>query len=650
MSTTITQLLRETRSFAPTPTFKANASLHEYGDYESLWERAKNEPELFWHEQAQNFLEWQQPWDHVLEETKPHHYRWFAGGRLNATWNCLDRHLEKRADKVAVHWEGEPGDRKSLTYKELHTEVCRFANVLKKLKVQTGDIVTLYLPLIPELVIAILACARIGATHNVVFAGFSAQALRDRINDCSSKVVLTADGGYRKGKAIPLKDIVDEALESAPSVQDVVVLMRTGMPITMHRGRDLWWHQQVNKASAKHKAEAFASEHPLFLLYTSGSTGKPKGIMHSTGGYLLGATLSTKYMFDLKDDDLLWCTADAGWITGHTYSIYGPLSNGASIFLYEGAPNQPHWGRFWQMIEKYKISILYTAPTAIRAFMKEGPKWPEQYNLSSLRLLGSVGEPINPEAWMWYHTIIGKERCPIIDTWWQTETGSVMITALPGCMSTKPGSAAKPFFGVVPEIVDEKGSPVPRNQGGYLIIRQPWPSMMLGIYGDPQRHVDLYWSKIPKVYFTGDGARQDEDGYFWIMGRVDDVINVSGHRLSTMEIESALVSHAAVAEAAVVGKKDELRGEAIVCFVTLKSGAKVDNEQLKHYVAQQIGALARPQDIQQVAALPKTRSGKIMRRLLRAIAEGEKVQGDLSTLEDISTLERLYPETYSIAY
>lgn len=647
MSASITQLLKENRSFRPPSNFQSKAILNDETVYRTLWTQAKDQPEVFWDEQARNLLHWTKPWDEVLEEKEPYQFRWFAGGALNASWNCLDRHLEKRRDKIAVHWEGEPGDHRTFTYGQLHEEVCKFANVLKAQGVNAGDIVTIYMPLLPELVIAILGCARIGATHNVVFAGFSAQALRDRIKDCSSKLVITADGGFRKGKTLDLKCIVDEALEDAPSVNNVIVLMRAGVPITMKTKRDLWWHKLVSEASSHHEAEGFPSEHPLFLLYTSGSTGKPKGIVHGTGGYLLGATLSTKYVFDLKEEDLLWCTADAGWITGHSYSIYGPLSNGASVFLYEGAPNEPHWGRFWHNIEKYKITILYTAPTAIRAFMKEGRNWPDQYDLSSLRLLGSVGEPINPEAWMWYHAVVGKSQCPIIDTWWQTETGGMMMTPLPGITATKPGSAAIPFFGVVPEIVDELGNAVERNHGGYLIIKQPWPSMMLGIYGDKNRHKELYWSKFPNVYFTGDGARQDEDGYFWIMGRVDDVLNVSGHRLSTMEIESALVSFPSIAEAAVVAKKDELRGEAVVCFVTLKKGHLAESnfaDLVKNHVSHAIGTIARPQDVHVVEVLPKTRSGKIMRRLLRAMAAGEAVQGDLSTLEDRSALELRFPE------
>ncbi len=647
MSASISQLLREDRSFPPTQAFQSQALLNNEAEYLKIWNEAKDHPESFWAKQAQSLLLWRSPWKKVLEEKHPYEFRWFVGGKLNASENCLDRHLSTRGDKIALHWEGEPGEHRVFTYKELHAEVCKFANVLLSQSVVAGDIVTIYMPLIPELVIAMLACARIGATHNVVFAGFSAQALQDRIQDSSSKLVITADGGFRKGKIIELKAIVDEALPNTPTVKRVIVLMRAGTPVNMKKDRDFWWHKLVEEASSQHKAEAFASEHPLFILYTSGSTGKPKGIVHGTGGYLVGATLSTKYVFDLKENDLHWCTADAGWITGHTYSIYGPLSNGASVFMYEGAPNQPHWGRFWHLIEKYKITILYTAPTAIRAFMKEGRTWPDQFDLSSLRLLGSVGEPINPEAWMWYHTVIGKARCPIVDTWWQTETGGIMMSALPGFSSTKPGSAAIPFFGVVPEIVDDHGKSVPVNHGGYLVIKQPWPSMMLGIYGDKERHKVLYWSRFPKVYFTGDGARKDKDGYFWIMGRVDDVLNVAGHRLSTMEIESALVSHPFIAEAAVVGKKDELRGEAIVCFVTLKQGKAADEhfkDVLKEHVVHAIGALARPQDIHIVEILPKTRSGKIMRRLLRAMAAGEEIKGDLSTLEDRSALELHFPE------
>lgn len=648
MSQSISQLLKENRVFSAPSSFVSKANLNDSKTYETLWREAKDHPEKFWKNKALSYLSWEKTPSKILEEREPNTYRWFVDGQLNASVNCLDRHLSKQGDKIAIHWEGEPGDKKSYTYSELHREVCRFANLLKNQNVKTGDFVTIYMPLIPELVIAMLACARIGATHNVVFAGFSAQALHERIQNCSSKLLLTADGAYRKGKILELKNIVDEALSTPSTVEKVIVLMRTGSQIQMKPNRDFWWHRLLEETDDKHSPEYFSSEHPLFILYTSGSTGKPKGIVHGTGGYLLSVTMTTKYILDLKDEDLLWCTADAGWITGHSYSVYGPLSNGGSIFLYEGAPNQPHWGRFWQMIDKYKISILYTAPTAIRAFMKEGRHWPDQYDLKSLRLLGSVGEPINPEAWMWYNTVIGKESCPIIDTWWQTETGSIMISPLPGITKTKPGSAAIPFFGIVPDIVDDEGKSVPQNHGGYLILKQPWPSMMLGIYGEKTRHREIYWSKFPNQYFTGDGARRDEDGYFWIMGRVDDVINVSGHRLSTMELESSLVSHASVAEAAVVAKKDPIKGECIVCFVTLKKDHQKEKnleELLKQHIVHQIGSLARPDQINIVEMLPKTRSGKIMRRLLRAIAAGEVIQGDLSTLEDKSALEIRFPES-----
>ncbi len=632
----ITKLMQETRSFTPPESFCSQALLNDQQEYLKLWTLAKDEPEIFWGQQAKDLLDWSKPWQSVLEEREPSQFSWFEGGELNASWNCLDRHLLTRKDKTAILWEGEPGEQKKLTYAELHTEVCKFANVLQELGVKMGDVVSIYMPLLPELAIAMLACARLGATHNVVFAGFSAHALQDRIQDSHSKLVVTADGGFRKGKVVPLKEVLDEALKDLTFEVKVIVFKRSGIPVVMNSQREFWWQSLMDKASPTHKAQAVPADHPLFLLYTSGSTGKPKGIMHRTGGYLLGATLSSKYIFDLKEEDILWCTADAGWITGHSYSIYGPLANGATIFLYEGAPNQPHWGRFWELIEKYRVSILYTAPTAIRSFMREGNEWPKKYDLSSLRLLGSVGEPINPEAWIWYHQVIGKERCPIIDTWWQTETGGIMISALPGLTPTKPGSAAIPFFGVVPAIVDAQGHDLPANRGGYLIIRKPWPSMMLGIFGDTNRHRSLYWSRFPNVYFTGDGAHQDEDGYFWIMGRVDDVLNVSGHRLSTMEIESALVSHQSVAEAAVVGKKDDLRGEAICCFLILKKDQTESlelAEQLKHHVVHQIGGLARPHEIHFVDSLPKTRSGKIMRRLLRATAAGEVHSGDMSTLE-----------------
>ncbi|MBI2603724.1 MAG: acetate--CoA ligase [Deltaproteobacteria bacterium] len=637
MTISIDQVLREDRSFPPSSEFSSQANLQSEEDYKRLWNFAKDEPETFWAEQASKYLKWEKTWDQVLVEKENCHFEWFVGGTLNACTNCVDRHLKDRGDKTAILWEGEPGETRALTYRDLHKEICKFANVLTKLGVSERDVVTIYMPMVPELLIAMLACARIGAMHNVVFAGFSAQALQERINNSRTKVVVTADGGFRKGKSLPLKATVDESLKQADTVEKVVVLKRTNAEISMTAGRDFWWMDLMEKASEHHKAKAFDAEHPLFLLYTSGSTGKPKGILHTTGGYLLGATFSMQMIFDLKEEDIFWCTADAGWVTGHSYVTYGPLSAGATVVIYEGSPNFPDFGRFWKIVEKHKVSILYTAPTAIRAFMREGKKWPESYDLSSLRLLGTVGEPINPEAWIWYREVIGGKRCPIVDTWWQTETGGILIAPLPGISATHPGSASVPFFGVVAEVVDEKGKALPPNKGGFLVIRKPWPNMLRGIYGDGKRYREQYWSQIPGSYFTGDSARRDAEGNFWIMGRVDDVINVSGHRLSTMEIESSLVSHTAVAEAAVVGKPDPIKGEALSCFVILKDGQKKSEglvEELKQHVALQIGALARPSELCLVDSLPKTRSGKIMRRVLRALASGEKISGDLSTLED----------------
>ncbi|MGE0172683.1 MAG: acetate--CoA ligase [Oligoflexales bacterium] len=641
----IDNLLRETRSFAPSKSFKSKALLADETEYQRLWEFSKNEPEKFWAEQAAKHLHWFTNWNKVLTWDLPD-AKWFVGGKLNAAFNCLDRHvLNGKGEKPAIVWEGEPGDKRKLTYRELLHEVSRFANALENMGVVSGDKVTLYMPLVPELAIAVLACARIGAIHSVVFAGFSSEALADRNNDAGAKLLITADGLWRKGHIVKLKDIADDALAKSPTVKKAVVLKRTGEPVNMVAGRDVYWHEATKGVSTNHLAKPLDSEHPLFLLYTSGSTGKPKGVLHTTGGYLLGVTMTMKYVFDLKENDLFWCTADIGWVTGHSYVVYGPLSSGATIFMYEGAPMTPDPGRFWQMIERYKISILYTAPTAIRAFIRTGTSWPEKYDLSSLRLLGSVGEPINPEAWMWYHEVIGKKKCPIVDTWWQTETGGIMITPLPGVHSTVPGSACKPFFGVVPEVVDEKGKPLPANTGGYLVIKQPWPSMLRTVYGDHDRFKKQYWSHIPGAYFTGDSARRDENGNFWVMGRVDDVLNVSGHRLSTMEVESALVSHKNVAEAAVVGRHDDLKGEAIVCFVTPKADAPHSLVQdLKDHVVKQIGALARPEEIRLCTALPKTRSGKIMRRLLRDIAAKKTVTGDISTLEDLTVVASLAEE------
>lgn len=643
-SNNITSVLKEDRLFPPPEEFQKRAHIQSMEEYERLWKYSVEQPETFWKEQAESLLDWFKPFDKVLEWETPF-AKWFLGGKLNACYNCVDRHLTTaRKNKAAIIWEGEPGDTRVLTYQELHREVSKFANVLKGLGVEKGDRVTLYMPLIPELAIATLACARIGAPHSVVFGGFSAEALSERNNDAHAKLVVTADGGWRRGKVVPLKENVDASLAKSPSVKNVVVFKRTGQDVVMQQGRDLWWHDLMADASADCPAEEVDSEHPLFLLYTSGSTGKPKGVLHTTGGYMLGAMLSTKYIFDLKEEDTYWCTADVGWITGHSYVVYGPLANGASVVMFEGAPNWPDEGRFWQIVERYRVNILYTAPTAIRAFIKWGDKWPKKYDLSSLRLLGTVGEPINPEAWMWFHETIGGGRCPIVDTWWQTETGSILITPLPGVTPITPGSATRPFFGIQPQVVDKDGNPVPPDAGGLLVIAKPWPSMLRTIYGDDERFKQQYWSQIPGKYFTGDGARCDSRGYFWIMGRVDDVLNVSGHRLSTMEVESALVSHAKVAEAAVVGRPHPIKGEAITCFVTLEEGAEVTDQlktELMSHVVSQIGALARPEEIRFTESLPKTRSGKIMRRLLRDVAAGRQSTGDTTTLEDFTVLARL---------
>ncbi len=606
-------------------------------------ERGLKDPEGFWADHASE-LEWSRPWERVLEWNPPF-AKWFTGGRINVSANCLDRHITTwRKNKAAIIWEGEPGDTRVLTYQDLHREVCKFSNVLKAKGVRAGDRVSLYMPMIPELAIAMLACARIGATHTVVFGGFSAEALKDRINDAQVTLVVTADGGYRKGKDVPLKANVDKALADAPGVKSVIVVRRTAGHVEMMPGRDSWWDQEMEQMSSLCEAEPLDPEHPLFILYTSGTTGKPKGVVHSTAGYLLGIHLTSKWIFDLRDDDTYWCTADIGWVTGHSYVIYGILSNGATTLMYEGAPMEPEPDRFWKIIEKYRVTVFYTAPTAIRAFIRQGEEWPNRHDLSSLRLLGTVGEPINPEAWMWYHRVIGKERCPIVDTWWQTETGMILISPLPGVTPTKPGSATRPFPGIVADVVDKEGRSVPLGQGGYLVIRNPWPAMLRTIYGDPERYVKQYWSIVEGCYFTGDGARRDKDGYFWIMGRVDDVMNVAGHRLGTMEIESAFVSHPSVAEAAVVGKPDELKGTAIAVFVTLEKSVRPSEalrEELRRHVVKEIGAIARPDEIRFAEALPKTRSGKIMRRLLRDIASGAETMGDTTTLEDYSVLASL---------
>ncbi len=638
----ITSVLKETRLFPPPVEFVTHTRVNGT-ERDRLAEWAKLDPDAFWAEQSKS-LHWFKPWKTVLDWSNAPHAKWFVGGTINASYNCLDRHLAERGNKAAIVWEGEPGDSRTLTYQQLHREVCKFANALKSLGVQKGDRVTIYMPMTPEAAIAMLACARIGAMHSVVFGGFSADAVADRNNDAGSKLVITADGGWRRGKVVPLKANVDEALAKSPTVQTCIVFNRCDTKVEMKPGRDVWWHDLMATASADCPAEELDSEHPLFILYTSGSTGKPKGVLHTTGGYMLGTSLTHKWVFDIRDSDVYWCTADVGWITGHSYIVYGPLCNGATVVMYEGAPNAPKEDRFWEIIAKYRVTIFYTAPTAIRAFIKWGDHHPKAHDLSSLRLLGSVGEPINPEAWMWYHTVIGGGRCPIVDTWWQTETGAIMIAPLPGAMPTKPGSATKPLPGIQAEVVDKAGHAVPPNAGGFLVVKRPWPSMMRTIYGDDARFVSTYWTHYPGIYFTADGARQDEDGYIWVMGRVDDVLNVSGHRLSTMEVESALVGHAKVAEAAVVGRPDDLKGEGIVCFVTLKAGNAPTDElkaELKAHVAHSIGALARPDEIRFTDALPKTRSGKIMRRFLRDIAAGRQSTGDATTLEDLNVLAKL---------
>jgi acetyl-CoA synthetase len=654
----ITSVLHEDRVFPPPKSFSKKARIGSPAQYRKLYNESIRQPEKFWGRQAKEELRWFKPWKKVLHWKLPY-AKWFEGGQLNVSDNCLDRHLgTPTANKAALIWEGEPagpgtpGEERVYTYKQLHHEVCLFANVLKRNGVKKGDRVIIYLPMVPEAAIAMLACTRIGAVHSVIFGGFSAQSVADRIFDSQAKLVITADGGFRRGTTVPLKKNVDEALSLqdasggllAKSVQKVIVLRRTHQEIQIQDGRDVWWHRELQHVDAVCPAEKMESEAPLFILYTSGSTGKPKGILHTTAGYLLYAKLTSKYVFDLRPEDVYWCTADVGWVTGHSYVVYGPLANGATSFMYEGAPNYPEPDRFWRIVAKYGVSILYTAPTAIRAFMKWGRQWPEKHDLSSLRLLGTVGEPINPEAWMWYHEVIGGKRCPIVDTWWQTETGGIMITPLPGAIAAKPGSATLPFFGIVPEVVDDEGRALPQNAGGKLVIRQPWPGMLRGVWGDPKRYADTYWGEVQDSYFTGDGCRQDKDGYFWIVGRIDDVLNVAGHRIGTAEVESALVSNLKVAEAAVVGRPDDMKGQALVAFVTLKSGVAASpaiREELRGHVAREIGAVAKPDDIRFAEALPKTRSGKIMRRLLKQIAVGGDIKGDTTTLEDFAVLAKL---------
>ncbi len=635
---TIDALLKEDRIYRPAAAFRRQANLSDPG----IYRKAARRPDAFWGSVAKELV-WSRRWKKVLQWDPPN-ARWFVGGKTNISVNCLDRHLKTEVrNRAAILWEGEPGEERTLTYAQLHRETCRFAGVLRRLGVRKGDRVTLYLPMIPELAIAMLACARIGAVHSVVFAGFSAESLRDRINDSRATVLITADGGYRRGAQIPLKQIADEALRATPSIQHVVIVQRGKFPVDVVEGRDHWWHQLLQNAPADCPAESMDSTDMLFILYTSGTTGKPKGIVHTTGGYMVGVYATTRWVFDIKPTDVYWCTADIGWVTGHSYVVYGPLANGATVLMYEGAPDWPDRSRLWQMVEKYGVTIFYTAPTAIRAFMRWGIEWPAKSDLSSLRLLGTVGEPINPEAWIWYQKYIGGGRCPIVDTWWQTETGMIMISPLPGITATRPGSATHPIPGVQAEVLNDRGQ-VLKTGGGYLAITRPWPAMMQTIYGDPQRYIDTYWSRWNRsTYFAGDGARRDRQGYFWLLGRVDDVLNVSGHRIGTMEVESALVDHPSVAEAAVVGRSHDLKGQALAAFVTLKEGIDTSRpltDELKSHVARKIGALARPDDVIFTAELPKTRSGKIMRRLLRDIAEG-KALGDMTTLADPTVIESL---------
>lgn len=641
MSETLENLLNETRQFPPPAEFAAAANVTE-----GVYAEARQDRLAFWEQQARR-LSWAKDWDQVLDWSNPPFAKWFVGGQLNVAYNCLDRHIEAgRGDKVAIHWEGEPGDTRTITYADLHRSVCQAANALTGLGVAAGDRVAIYMPMIPEAAVAMLACARIGATHSVVFGGFSADALSGRVDDASAKVVITADGGFRRGKPSGLKTIVDEAAAKSPSIEKVIVVRRTGQDVEWDDTRDLWWHDVVETASAEHTAQPFDAEHPLFILYTSGTTAKPKGILHTTGGYLTQVSYTHHAVFDLKpDSDVYWCTADIGWVTGHSYIVYGPLSNGATQVMYEGTPDTPHRGRFWELIQKYKITILYTAPTAIRTFMKWGDDIPAGFDLSSLRLLGSVGEPINPEAWMWYREHIGGDRCPIVDTWWQTETGAIMISPLPGVTGAKPGSAMRPLPGIAADVVDDQAQSVPDGGGGYLVLREPWPSMLRTIWGDDERFKETYWSRFQDMYFAGDGAKKDADGDLWLLGRVDDVMLVSGHNISTTEVESALVSHPKVAEAAVVGATDPTTGQAIVAFTIPRGGVETEGEagealiqELRNHVAKTLGPIAKPRQIMLVPELPKTRSGKIMRRLLRDVAENRSL-GDVTTLQDSTVMD-----------
>jgi acetyl-CoA synthetase len=657
-STSIVSVLQEHRVFAPGKDFAKNAHIKSMSQYRKMYEQSIRTPDKFWAKQAKDELVWFKPWKKVLDWKEPF-AKWFVGGKLNVSFNCLDRHLgTATANKAALIWEGEPaapgkpGEQRTLTYQQLHHQVCLCANILKRNGLKKGDRVLIYMPMVAESAVAMLACARLGAVHSVVFGGFSAQSVADRVQDSQARFVITADGGFRRGAVVPLKQNVDDALKLkdaqgellAKTIEKVLVLRRAENQVEMQPGRDVWWHEELRHVNAHCPAEKMDSEAPLFILYTSGSTGKPKGILHTTAGYLLWVRMTTRYVLDLRPEDVYWCTADVGWVTGHSYIVYGPLANGATSLMYEGAPNFPEPDRFWSIVERYGVSVFYTAPTAIRAFMKWGVEWPRKHDLSSLRLLGTVGEPINPEAWIWYHQVIGGKRCPIIDTWWQTETGGMMITPLPGATPTKPGSATLPFFGIVPEVVDDNGKTVPRNCGGKLVIRKPWPAMLRGLWGDPERYRSTYWAEVKGSYFTGDGCRQDRDGYFWIVGRIDDVLNVAGHRIGTAEVESALVSNLKVAEAAVVGRPDALKGQALVAFVTLKMGVVANpelREELRMHVGKEIGPVAKPDDIRFAEALPKTRSGKIMRRLLKQIASGAEIKGDTTTLEDLGVLAKL---------
>ena len=643
MTKKIESHLSEDRLFAPPKEFSKSAKIKSLSQYTEIYRESIKSPSKFWSSEAKE-LKWQKKWDKVLQWDAPF-AKWFVGGKINASENCVDRHLEgPRKNKAAIIWEGEPGEVRTLTYAQLHKEVCKFSNVLKNQGIKKRDRVIIYMPMVPEAAIAMLACARIGAVHSVVFGGFSATSILDRVEDSGATAIITADGGWRRGKIVPLKANVDEAINKNKSVKKVIVLERCRNEIKMKRGRDVWWHKEMESASSICPPAKLDSEHPLYILYTSGSTGKPKGILHTTGGYLTGTYSTTKYIFDIRDDDIYWCTADVGWVTGHSYIVYGPLLNGATCLMYEGAPNYPDFGRFWDIVEKHGVTIFYTAPTAIRAFIKAGDHLPASRDLSSLRLLGTVGEPINPEAWMWYHEKIGRKKCPIVDTWWQTETGAIMITPLPGATPTKPGTATLPFFGIDAAILDETGKECKANEGGRLVIRKPWPSMLRTIYGDKRRYKKTYWDDYDGIYTAGDGARRDKNGNFWIVGRLDDVLNVSGHRLGTAEVESALVSHKSVAEAAVVGRPDEIKGQGVVAFVTLKEGIKHGSklaQELRNHVGKEIGPIAKPDDIRFTGALPKTRSGKIMRRLLKEICAGGNVSGDTTTLEDFQVIANL---------